>query len=89
MLGVLPDQQFTQASVTLQAGDQLLLYTDGISEAANAEGEEFGEEQLVEIGRNPQGLASSAMLQSIDQAVRAFHHGEERDDRTMIVLQVH
>lgn len=88
VLGVLPDQQFTQATVALQPGDQLLLYTDGISEATDAAGEEFGEEQLVEMSRNPQGLTSSAMLQAIDQAVRAFHQAEERDDRTMIVLQV-
>lgn len=88
VLGVLPDQHFTQATVALQSGDQLLLYTDGISEATNAEGEEFGEDRLLQIGRNPQGLASYAMLQAIDQTVRAFHHAEERDDRTMIVLQV-
>lgn len=88
ILGVLPDQQFTQATVTLQPGDQVLLYTDGISEAMNADGEDFGEERLVQLGRNHSSLESYAVLQRIQEAVAAFHHAEDRDDRTMMLLQV-
>lgn len=88
ILGVLPDQQFAQATVTLQPGDQVLLYTDGISEAMNADGEDFGEERLAQLGRNHSALDSYAVLQRIQEAVVAFHQAEERDDRTMMLLQV-
>lgn len=88
VLGVLPNQQFMQATVALQPGDHLLLYTDGISEATNAAGEEFGEARLLQVLRNHQTAGSYAVLQGINQVVSEFHPSEDRDDRTMIVLQV-
>ncbi len=45
-LGVLPDYQYDQSSVTISAGDTVVLYTDGVTEAMNGEGEEFGVERL-------------------------------------------
>lgn len=88
VLGVLPDQQFAQATITLQPGDQVLLFTDGISEAENDAGEEFGEARLAQLGLNHSAWDSYALLQRIQERVAAFHQAEDRDDRTMMLLQV-
>lgn len=48
VVGLFEDWQSEIAEVRLVAGDLFVLYTDGITEATNAEGEEFGERQLVE-----------------------------------------
>ena len=46
VLGVFPDAEYARRATALRSGDRLLLYTDGITEARNADGEEFGEERL-------------------------------------------
>lgn len=86
ILGILPDYPFAQGSIDLQPGDQLLLYTDGISEAVDADGEEFGEARLQQFLRTISPNASFFTLQQINQAVSDFHRTPERDDRTMIVM---
>jgi len=48
VLGILPDVGFTQRTVTMDRGDLLLLFSDGVTEAVNPAGEEFGEERLVQ-----------------------------------------
>ena len=45
VLGVLPDWSYKEEHLDLAPGDRLVLYTDGITEIANQDGEEFGEEQ--------------------------------------------
>lgn len=88
ILGFLPDYVFDQEFVTLQAGDRLLLFTDGISEAATADGEEFGTDRLTELLHDPVSLNATAWIERISETISAFHSGLERDDRTMIVLTV-
>jgi sigma-B regulation protein RsbU (phosphoserine phosphatase) len=48
-LGLVPDLQYEQSSLVLQPGDTIVLYTDGVTEAMNAEAEEFGTERLQEV----------------------------------------
>ena len=86
ILGILPGYQYAQGSIELQPGDQLLLYTDGISEAANADGEEFGEARLQQLLRTTSPRPALSALQQITQAVTEFHQAPERDDRTMIAM---
>ena len=49
VLGAFPDQTFHTGSMKLQSGDRLVLYTDGVTEAANADDEEFGDARLIEV----------------------------------------
>ncbi len=86
ILGILPGYQYAQGTIELEPGDQLLLYTDGISEAANADGEEFGEARLQQLLRTISPRPALSALQQITQAVTEFHQSPERDDRTMIAM---
>ncbi len=88
ILGILPGYQYAQGSIELQPGDQLLLYTDGISEAMDADGEEFGEARLQHLLRTLTVRSALSALQQITQAVTEFHQAPERDDRTMIAMTI-
>lgn len=71
----------------LAAGDTLALYTDGVTESMNAEGEEFGEERLIEALRRVRGTSSQAMLKSIVDEVQQFSPHEQHDDITLVVAR--
>jgi len=78
-----------QEQHTLAAGDTLLLYTDGLTEAMNHRREEFGERRLLElIARNHNGNASS-LLKAIREAHRQFIGREDQfDDLTCVVVKI-
>src|SRR5690606_39243381 len=49
VLGIFPDIQYDQSEIALRPGDRLLFYTDGITEARDPEGEEYGEDRLAAV----------------------------------------
>jgi serine phosphatase RsbU (regulator of sigma subunit) len=65
----------------------LALYTDGVTEAFNADGEEFGEERLIEALRRYRELPSEALLSSLYEDIRHFSPHEQHDDITMVVAR--
>jgi len=71
----------------MSPGEILALYTDGITESFNGDGEEFGEERLVEALRRHRELSSSALLEAIVGDVRQFSPLEQHDDITLIVAK--
>jgi phosphoserine phosphatase RsbU/P len=72
----------------LAAGDVLLIYTDGISEAAPAEdAEEFGEDRLIASMRTLRGRCACEILDGIITEVQDFSQGEQADDMTLIVAR--
>jgi phosphoserine phosphatase RsbU/P len=71
----------------LAPGDALLLYTDGITEALNAEGEEFGEERLLEAARQHRELSVPELLAAVAEQARRFSPHEQADDITLIVAR--
>lgn len=76
-------------TIRLSAGDVLLLYTDGLTEAKNSEMEQFGQERLAGFLLNAADLPASAMLQVVRQGVNA--HGNElplEDDLTLVAMKV-
>jgi phosphoserine phosphatase RsbU/P len=87
VLGALPDWTYQDYTAQLQPGDQLLLSTDGITEAENAQLEEFGEERLLEAARARDGSALE-IQRAIMQQVTAFCGGNFRDDATLLVLRI-
>jgi serine phosphatase RsbU (regulator of sigma subunit) len=71
----------------LAPGDTLALYTDGITESFNPDGEEFGEERLVEVLRRNRALSSEALLNTVVDEVRQFSPHEQHDDITLIIAR--
>ena len=87
VLGALPDWSYQDYTAQLQPGDQLLLSTDGITEAENANLEEFGDKRLLEAARARHGSALEVQ-RAIMQQVTAFCGGNFRDDATLLVLRI-
>ena len=85
VLGALPDWTYQDHAAQLHPGDKLLLSTDGITEAENAQLEEFGEDRLVEVARAEDGSALD-IQRAIMLKVATFCRGAFRDDATLLVL---
>jgi serine phosphatase RsbU (regulator of sigma subunit) len=71
----------------LQPGDRRLLSTGGITEAENAQLEEFGDERLLQAARQQDGSALDVQRAIMEQ-VSAFCGGNFRDDSTLLVLRI-
>jgi len=71
----------------LAPGDALLVYTDGVTEARNGEGEEFGEERLLQIARQHRELSLPELLVAVADQARRFSPHEQADDITLIVAK--
>ncbi|HEY1471983.1 MAG TPA: SpoIIE family protein phosphatase [Candidatus Acidoferrum sp.] len=87
VLGVFPDWDCAIEECQVNAGDTLALYTDGITEAFDGAGAEFGEERLSEALRRHRGLCSQELLSAIVGEVRVFSPQEQNDDITLIVAK--
>lgn len=83
-IGIFPDAAFEQRAITLQPGDTLLLYTDGIHEAMRANGEEFGESHLIECLTGSPECSAAELGERIESALRGFHL---TDDRTLVIVK--
>ncbi len=86
VLGVFPDWQYGNSQLQLHPGDRLLLFTDGITEAARAEGEEFGEQRLIEGARRSVEKSTGELKVSLLEQVKQFCSYQLQDDATLIVL---
>jgi sigma-B regulation protein RsbU (phosphoserine phosphatase) len=86
-LGVMPGLEYRQDSHPLAPGDTLVLYTDGVSEAMNSEGEEFGVERLRQIFADQPPVSARTVNEDILQAVSDFAGDTpQSDDVTCLVL---
>ena len=86
-LGILPEAVFELFAVELEPGDRMLLYTDGITEAANAKDEEYGEERVQAWLRDHRGDEGRALIESlIDDVVRFASPVRPRDDMTLMAV---
>jgi len=84
MLAAFSFSAYCNAVCALKPGDRLLLYTDGILEAANAEQEEFGKDRLQELLRKSAGLPHTETADQIMSAVQQWAVSQE-DDLTVLV----
>lgn len=90
-LGVLEDERYRQAAFPVTAGDLLFMYSDGITEACNSAGEEFGQDRLVDLIQrmHAAGTPPAMVVQNVRWHVNEFeNYAVPRDDRTCIALQL-
>ena len=89
-LGILPEEfaEFESICIALEPGTTVLIFSDGITEAMNASGEEFGMERLIRTFRTAceGGMSIRAVLESITREVAAFE-SEQGDDQTLVVIR--
>jgi phosphoserine phosphatase RsbU/P len=87
-IGLMPGSTYEEAEIELGPDDLLLLYTDGVSEAMDAESAEFGEDRIERHMREGAGLSAEELLDRIAADVDAFTQGlPQGDDITMLVLK--
>ena len=86
VIGAFCDSTFTQQEIQLYEGDKLLLFTDGVTEARNTAGDEFGEQRLQACLRSYVGRNAAELRTLILDEVTAFCAGNFDDDATMMVL---
>ena len=88
VLGPFPEWSFTQGEIELEAGDRVLLFTDGITEVRDSHGEEFSEERLINLLIENRELDAYALQTAVMTSVAEFSGGDFQDDATLIVLAV-
>lgn len=88
ILGVFPVQAFDMGTYDLGPGDRLLLFTDGVTEAPNPDGEEFGEARLLEVLVENRDLSAQNLQKKVLSVVEEFCRGHWHDDATLIAIAV-
>jgi len=89
VVGLLPFAPYVEQVLTLEPGDLLLLYTDGISEAMTHDDEEWGEERMIESARKVRTSSAEEVLHAMFADCDAFTAGApQHDDMTMLILKL-
>lgn len=88
VLGVFPSQTFCVGTVRLACGDRVVLFTDGVTEACDHAGEEFGEDRLLHVLQEHRASGASVLQEKILGAAGEFSGGHWHDDATLLVLGV-
>jgi sigma-B regulation protein RsbU (phosphoserine phosphatase) len=88
ILGAFQERVYEQGEIELRPGDRLVMFTDGVSEAVNAEGEEFGEERIVEASLRHRQLTAETLRHTLLELVTEFCGDEFEDDATVLVVAV-
>ncbi len=88
ILGIFNEINYEEASLQLERGDSLVIFTDGVTEAMNPNRQEFGTGQLMETLRGLAGKSSQQIIETVRDSIKAFADGaEQSDDITMLVVK--
>jgi uncharacterized protein YndB with AHSA1/START domain len=88
IVGAFQESVYDQGEIELQPGDRLVMFTDGLSEAVDGNGEEFGEERLAEASLCNRQQSAEALHRCLLDRVTDFCGGEFEDDATVLVVAV-
>jgi sigma-B regulation protein RsbU (phosphoserine phosphatase) len=86
VLGVFPDWRYEDSTIELKAGDRLLLFTDGITEASDANGKEFEETSIATFALAHAALSAKDLNSGLLAQVTTFCSGHFQDDATLLVI---
>ncbi len=88
MIGALPFDAWQQETLTLEPGESIVIFTDGVTEAERVDGEQFGEERLEDVLTESRTLDAEELCEKIMDAIKVFVEGApQSDDITMLILQ--
>ncbi|MCB1137338.1 MAG: serine/threonine-protein phosphatase [Leptospiraceae bacterium] len=85
LLGVMPDFEFRTESRPLRKGDRILMFTDGVVEAMNPQGEQFGSERLARFLQENSHRSPSEFVRSIMDHVEEFCNEQAREDDVAVI----
>lgn len=86
-LGVLDESEWGENQTPIGEGERLLMYSDGLLEARDQEGEDYGMERLTRSLQATQGLSLEQALEQIESDVRRFCQGRLSDDLAILVME--
>lgn len=87
MLGMTGNRTFEESYCRLERGGMIVLYSDGFTEAVNTEGEEFGEEMLIEYLTRLRHRELSTILEETFKVVTSYVGAERQDDMTLVLIR--
>ena len=89
VLGLFPHAQYEEEALQLDSGDVLVVFSDGVSEAIDVGGEEFGDDRIISCISGNLHLEPTSLLDHLLAAVREFSAGTmQRDDVTALIVRV-
>ena len=89
VLGMMKGLPYRSNTIDVEAGDRILLYTDGVTEAHNPEGKLYGEERLIKVFKENINNTEEQTIDAIYDDIDAFANGTAQfDDITMVVLTI-
>jgi putative ABC transport system permease protein len=87
VLGLFAEAEYDEAHVDLRSGDLVIAFTDGVPEAVDADGQEFGEERLKALLRESVGATAEEVSAKLSERMRQWGEGAEQyDDLTFVVV---
>jgi sigma-B regulation protein RsbU (phosphoserine phosphatase) len=87
-LGMFRDTRYHEYYLTIKPGEMLVLYTDGITEAVNSQGEEFGRDRLTEAVRANRELSARELIGAVQKRLMEWTEGQRpTDDVTLFVIK--
>lgn len=87
-VGITPFAEYREGWAELQPGDVLVIYSDGVTESLDEEGEEFGETRLIEIVQKNRGRTAAGLRDRIDEALAKFvGKAKTVDDLTLVIVK--
>lgn len=88
VLGILPMAKYEEARRRLDLGDVLVVFSDGVTDAMNPQGDEFGEVRLATVVHEHRTLSSAEMMQAVNRAIADWAAGSPLpDDLTLLVAR--
>jgi phosphoserine phosphatase RsbU/P len=89
ILGMMANISYETGTVTVERGDRIVFYTDGISEAVNPGNEEYGTDRIIEAMRSKPGVSAAGLLDELMADVEGFRGAaEQNDDMTLMVVRI-
>jgi sigma-B regulation protein RsbU (phosphoserine phosphatase) len=88
-LGLLADSTYDEGAVHLYPGETVIAYTDGVIEAVNPSGEEWGVDGIMKAAVDSKAQRADELVDAIFRALEEFSKGRQSDDATVAVLLAH